>query len=109
MRAGSLREQIVIKRKPTEQELNSLGEDVGELVEFETVRGSYEQLRGEELFEAQKINPKLAARWKIRYLPGLNNEMVIFWGSRRFDIVAVNNFRGRNREMILLCTEGAEI
>lgn len=91
-----------------EEKENGLMQAVQELAEVKTVWASVEPVRGREYQEAQRIRPELTYKVTARYHKGITPDMIIKWGSRRFDIVSVINVRERNAALEIMCTERVE-
>lgn len=112
MRAGKLRHRIQI-RSETDDTQNKYGEVEDNWATAATVWGSIEPLIGRELFEAQQVQPRVSTRIRIRYRTHLTasdrlrHVMVDSAGAiavvRTYNIEAVLNVEGRNRELELLC------
>lgn len=68
---------------------------------------SVEQLSGDELIVAQRLEPRATVLLKTHWQSDIRAEdrFVTESGDRTFNIVAVNNFKNMNRELQLTCIE----
>lgn len=109
MRAGKLRHRITIQHKaagsPQKTASGALDTSWTDFV-GENVYASIEPVSGREAFLAQQHLSEVTHKVRIRYRSGITAKMRVQYGSRTFDIRAVMNFEERNRELLLLCTEG---
>lgn len=106
MRIGRLRHWINIEHLVSEDDGG--GGLVSGWVPFAEIWAGVEPLRGQQRFEAQKLNPKLTHRIVIRYLAGITAAMRIKFGGRIFSIEAPPlNPDERNQTLELLCSEEA--
>lgn len=103
MQAGKLRDPIVIQSPVVAR--SDYGEPSKSWSDFASVRAEVEKLSGTELVSAQQVQPTAKYRVRIRYYPGVVETMRVIWQERTLGILDVDNVKGRNREMILLCGE----
>lgn len=103
MRAGLLRKQVVIQQPSATQ--NTRGEEIPSWATFLTVRAAIEPLNGRELLAAQSIESQVTTKITIRYQSGITPDMRIKYGSRYFDIQAIQNIEERNRMIEMQCIE----
>ena len=75
------------------------------LIEVKTVWASVEPTRGREYQEAQRIRQELTYKITTRYHKGINQNMLIKFGGRYFEIISVINVRERNEMLEIICTE----
>lgn len=103
MRAGQLRHRIKIQ----EQARTSDGAGGSTIAwnTIATISARVLPLAGQELFEAQKQNPKVSHRVEARYRAGVTAKNRILFDSRILNIEAVANLEERGREMHLMCEE----
>jgi SPP1 family predicted phage head-tail adaptor len=104
MKIGKMRHRIAIKSLSTTQD--SFGEQVETYTDVCTVWASVEPLVGKEYFVAEQANSEVSIKVRIRYRTGINDKMVVFFGSRKLLIVSppINSYE-KNRELILMCKE----
>ena len=62
-------------------------------------------IRGNELVESMKLELVTTHKIRIRYMSGIKSDMVIYFGSRTFDIVQIINPAERNIYLELLAKE----
>ena len=110
--AGKLRHRVTIQRyalgSPQQTET---GAPDGSWTNFMTtgdgkVAASVEPVTGREPFLSQQAMAEVSHKVRMRYHSGITAAMRVSWNGRLFDIVACLNFEERNRELLLLCTEG---
>lgn len=105
MRAGLLRHNVTIKRQDTTNR-DASGEASG-WVQYVALNASIEPLQGRELVAANAAYGLVTHRVRTRYYPGITSAMRVYYGTRFFNIVAPLNTDERNRELVLMCVEGA--
>jgi SPP1 family predicted phage head-tail adaptor len=105
MRAGRLSERIVLQQKLVTRSDN--GEEVVTWGEFATVWADVEPLSGREVVAVRAAQADLSLRVRIRYLPGVNPAMRVFWQGAPWPISEVIDVRARRTELELLCTGAA--
>lgn len=103
MRAGLLRERIVIKYKSVTK--NTFGEEVITWVALATVWAAVEPLSGRELLEGQSLDVEITTRIRLRYRAGIVPEMLVVHDTHSYNIRSVINSFERKRELVLLCDE----
>lgn len=111
MRAGPMRERLVIQRATTTQD--GYGEPIETWATHATRWAQVEPLRGAERFEAQRLNPDLAYRVRVRHdttVDGVTPKDRIYWTrkTRTLRIHEVINIGARDREVQLICSELVE-
>lgn len=106
MRAGELRHRITIQEQGETKD--SFGADTLTWQDFATVWAAIEPLQGREYFAAQQVHAEVTTKIRIRYLPGVKPSMLVLFGNRKFNILAVTNSNERNRELVLMAKELVE-
>ena len=101
--AGEINKRITIKTQVLTQ--NSYGEEIITWSNFCTVWAKITSSSGKEFYAVQKLNPETTALFKIRYRSGLDTSMRIYYGTRIFDILYIDNVGEGNVEINLLCKE----
>jgi SPP1 family predicted phage head-tail adaptor len=104
MRAGLLREQIVIQSRA--DSVNSYGQPVAAWSAFATVWAAIEPGRGREYFDAQGLQVVEPMRFRIRWLSGMTTLHRILYDGKTFDIDYVEDFLARDREMHIYASTG---
>jgi len=105
MRAGRLNHLVIIQQ-PTEVQ-DSTGQAVKSWGTYATVWAGVEPLKGREFLETQQINAETTTRIRIRKLAGVTKKMRVSYDSRIYNINAILHIHERQREMHLMCSEGA--
>jgi SPP1 family predicted phage head-tail adaptor len=100
--AGQLRERVTVQQATSTR--NSLGESVPTWSNWQTVWASVEGVSAREALAAGQQEVALTHRVRLRFLPGLTQQMRFLWRSRTLEIVSLlehNNFS----EHEAICTE----
>lgn len=108
MRAGALRHRVTLQR-PTAASPNRTGSGAPD-EPWSTVAqvwAAVEPLRGKEFMESQAVNSAVATRIRIRYRAGVDATWRVLHGSTVYSIEAVINPLAMNRELQLMCSQGA--
>ncbi len=106
MRAGRMREQIVIQS--VSEARTSTGAIDPTWSTFATVRCAVKPLVGREYFAAQAVNTANQVEFRIRYLSGVTTKMRISHDSKIYDIQSVIDIRDIHRELVLMGVEYVE-
>ncbi len=96
MRAGRLREQIVIQQRA--DTVDAIGQPVPGWSTFATVAAEVNYARGREYYAAQQMVAQRPVRFSIRYLPGLTAEHRITWNGDVYAIRYVEDYAARGTE-----------
>lgn len=104
MRAGTLRHKIEVQTPPVGKsptgDLNTAWTNVC------VCNARKEDLSGRELEAAQAIHAEVTVRFRLRYRAGIEPKMRVEFRADHFDIEAVLDREGRDRELWLLCSTG---
>lgn len=105
MRAGLLRHRIEVQAATEAEDVH--GGHSETWIPADTIWGSIEPLKGEELLEAQAVDVRVTHRVRMRYQPsgGLTAKKRLKFGTRIFNIISVLNTEERNWELTALCVE----
>lgn len=104
MRAGWLRERVVVQKKSVTR--NTYGEEVIAWVEVDTYWAAVEPLRGREYMEGRQLDAAIDTRIRIRYDNiGIGPEMRVTYRNHVYNIIAVVHVLERQRELHLMCQE----
>lgn len=109
MRAGLLRESIVIEQKTTAQD--AYGQPVPTWAAlYSDVPAAAEPEKGREWFVAQQRQSMQPMRFRIRYVDGLTSvSHRVIWNSQTWNIIAPPVDRdSRKRELHLYCEAGVD-
>jgi len=109
MEAGQLRHQVTIQQRAaaSPQRTPSGAPDEAWTDLFTGVWAAIEPLRGKEFMESQAVNSAVAVRIRIRYQAGIDATMRVKHGTTIYSIEAVLNIETRDRELHLMCSQGA--
>lgn len=104
MRAGTLRHRLTFLR-PVEGQPNEFNE-LEYLYEPDfQLWGEVNDLSGNEAVRAKQIAAEASVSVTTRYRAGITQTHRIEHGEREFEIVAILDSEGRNRELTILCRE----
>ncbi len=108
MQSGRLRHQVIIQHKVTgSPQRTGSGAPDAQWADLATTWAAIEPLRGREFMESQAVNSAVATRIRIRYRAGVTAAMRVKHGSTIYSIEAVIDPETRNRELQLMCSQGA--
>ena len=114
MRAGKLRHRLQIQsRVAGSPQRSATGAAATTFSELCTVWGSLEPLSGKRLESAQATWPQAVVEVRIRYRAEVlaadteATPLRVVFGGRYYPVGKVLNIEERNRELRLLCTQGA--
>lgn len=98
---GELRHRItILEYKTVKDEEGIVTKQWGP---FKTVWAARQNLHGSEFFAAQQAQSKATVKFRTRYIPGIRTDMRIKHGEEAFNIIYIDNVKGFNREMEILC------
>jgi SPP1 family predicted phage head-tail adaptor len=103
MHAGTLRHRITIQQATEAQ--NSFNEPIATWATFAQRYAELLPQSGREFIAARQVVPELQHLVNLRWMAGVTPKMRVQLGSRVFDILAVLDLEGRNRELQLACRE----
>jgi SPP1 family predicted phage head-tail adaptor len=104
MRSGQLRHLIIVQSPPVGQDAQ--GNPLTAWSNVCTPYAKKEDLSGRELFAAQAAQSEVTTRFRIRYRSGLRAAMRLQCEGVIYNIVAVLDRDGRQRELQLMCSSG---
>jgi SPP1 family predicted phage head-tail adaptor len=99
---GKMRERITVEIASTAT--NALGEAVLTWATASSVWASVEGVAAREALEAGKQEVNVTHRVRLRYLPGLTQQMRLAWRNRTLDIVSLLEYANRT-EHVAICEE----
>jgi len=103
MKAGKLRHRIqLLAPMPTQ---NSTGEEILSYSPLAYAWAEVRPLSGRELERAKVVAAEVSHEVVMRYMTLLNEQCLVLFGTRHFQINAILNTDERNVELRLLCTE----
>jgi len=103
MKSGKLRHFISIETATTVDSSTGAPEDTW--VAFATARAQIIPVNGREYFSASQERASVTHKIKMRYLPGITEEMRIKFDDRIFEIESIINFQEKNKELEIMATE----
>ena len=98
MRSGRLNKKLYIQEVT---ESTSGGVKVETWAVYATRRCETNPIRGGEYFAAEQIQDKDPVLFRVRYASGVTTKMRVIYGDKVYDIVAVVNIGGLNRELVI--------
>lgn len=104
MRAGLLREQVVIQRRADAPD--AFGQPIPAWSDLATVWAAVEPERGREWFVGAQLQAVAPVRFRIRHRADLTTRDRVIWGGVVYDIRAVVDGFARQRELHLYCDTG---
>lgn len=103
MRAGRLRNRLVIERATMVQQSN--GELTPSWATLATVWGEVKDLRGTELIDGQQAEATMSTKITMRYRTGIDARDRVTWNGHVYEVVAVAADVNALRELELMCTQ----
>lgn len=73
--------------------------------DFKTVWAAIDPVSGREFYAAEQSQSEVSHKLRCRYFPGVKTEMRILFGSRKFKILSVINWREANEEYLIMAKE----
>jgi SPP1 family predicted phage head-tail adaptor len=104
--AGRRRHKLTLQSRA--EALDAYGEATVTYTDLSSVWGSLEAVSGRERVESQQVQADVSHRIRIRYAAaysGLTPKDRVLYGSRVFDIVAVVDKTGRDKEIEITALE----
>jgi SPP1 family predicted phage head-tail adaptor len=100
--AGKMRERVTVE--VASGTTNSLGETVLSWATTSAVWASVEGVSAREALDAGQQEVTITHRVRLRYLPGLNQNMRLAWRNRTLNIVSLLEY-GNRTEHVAICEE----
>lgn len=108
MRAGRLRHRVTVQQLVAgSPQQKATGEPDESWTDFISVWASVEPITGNERFLAQQHLSQVTTKINMRYRSGITASMRVVFGQAIYNIHAILNWEERNRELTLLCSQGA--
>lgn len=102
MRAGRLRQRIVIKTKSVTRD--DMGGEIVTWTSSDPIPAEAEPIRGREYVALQQSESELEVRFRIRYRTGITPDCRVTWRDTDYELVSPPiDVNGRLREMELMC------
>lgn len=101
---GKMRERVTVQI--ASGATNALGETILTWANSTSVWASVEGVSAREALEAGKQEVTISHRVRLRYLPGLTQQMRFAWRSRTLNIVSLLEYANRS-EHVAICEEVA--
>jgi SPP1 family predicted phage head-tail adaptor len=105
MRAGRLRESVVLQSKTVTRD--AYGAEVITWTTQATVWADAQPLSGREYVAIRQSQSDISIRFRMRYLSGVNTGWRVQWRSRNYDIVEAIDVDARGEQLEILCTGDA--
>ena len=108
MRSGKLRHTMAIQeRTRTPDGIGGFSETWADVSGMGKVRAGIWKIKADELVESKKIQLETVYNIRIRYRPGLDSSMRIYWADRgkTFNIISMVNWEERNIMIDFICTD----
>ena len=102
--AGKLRERLTVQQ--ASENRNSLGETVLSWTTYAERWASVEGVSSREALESGQQDVQVTHRVRMRYLPGLTQQMRLSWRGRILEIVSLLEY-GNRSEHVAICQEAA--
>lgn len=80
---------------------DSFGQPNGTPAKYLTAPAGMITTGGRELYAAQKVHAETSAVFKMWYEPGITEKMWIMYGTRRFEILSINNVDEQNQFLLI--------
>lgn len=91
MEIGKMRHRItLLKSAPVN---NENGFETEELQEYATVWAEVTNLYGKEYFSAKAVQEENTVKFTIRFLDGINQEMLILFQGRSYNITGIDHIK----------------
>lgn len=103
MNIGKLRHRITIRKQHNRP--SDYGATFAEWQDLHHVWAEVKPITGRELFSAAQTHSEATYHIWLRYLPYIDTTMQVQFGSRTFEIIAIQNWREQNRSLLLHCRE----
>lgn len=107
MRTGLMRHRIRIDQRANNT-LDAFGGRTGTWTEFLTTWAQYEPQSGREFIANGAQASMTMVRFVCRWYPGVTPKMRVVFNGAVYNITAVLDDRGRQRQMTLVCDTGAD-
>lgn len=104
MLSQRLRKSIVVQQRKSST--NIYNENIGEWVDFATLRAGVEPLSGKEMLKNGVNLAEQVTRIVIRYRADITTQMRILYNDKIYSITAIINPNERNIMLELMCTQG---
>ena len=100
---GELRHKIEILEPPSER--GALGEVAGDRKIFKRTFAAVKPLLGRELYAAMAAESLVRVKFIMRYVPGVNESMMIRCNGKLFAVVSAQNVNALDIETVCYCRE----
>lgn len=103
MRIGQLRHKIFLVEIVEVQD--AMGSFTHNEVLFQELMAEIKPISGNERFISNGLFTEATAQIRCRYVPGVSTKHKIVFGTRKFDIIYVQNKDERNIELLIIAKE----
>lgn len=84
---------------------NEINQSIQDVEPYKKVWASVEPVSGKEYYEAQREKNKLTYKIYTRYFKDINQNMIIDFKGRKFEIESMINYRENCEMLQFVCTE----
>lgn len=95
MEIGELRHRITFQKKNVT--INPNGFEIETWEDVKTVWAAASHLYGREFYEAAQVQAEHTVKFTIRYVKGIEPSMVILFKDKRYNIIAIDNIKYKNK------------
>ena len=95
MEIGELRHRITFQKKNVT--LNENGFEIETWEDVKTVWTAASHLHGREFYEAAQVQAEHTVKFTIRHVKGIEPSMVILFNEKRYNIIAIDNIKYKNK------------
>jgi SPP1 family predicted phage head-tail adaptor len=95
MEIGELRHRITFQKKNVT--INPNGFEIETWEDVKTVWAAASHLHGREFYEAAQVQAEHTVKFTIRYIKGIEPSMVILFNEKRYNIIAIDNIKYKNK------------
>ena len=100
---GDLRHRVTLQRKTTT--VSECGFETVTWEDVATLWAAVTNLHGREYYAAAAVQAEKTVKFTIRYLPGLDTTMRIFFRGKIYNISAIDNIKYQNRYLKIKAQE----
>ncbi len=84
---------------------DTMGQQTQALVTLKTVWGSFYPIRGNEMYEVQKLQGEVTHKCYIRYIPGIDSNNYISIGGKDYAVKSAIDVDGEHKMLEIYCYE----
>ncbi|WP_026478169.1 phage head closure protein [Alkaliphilus transvaalensis] len=95
MEIGALRHRITFQKKTIA--INHNGFEIETWEDVKSIWSAASNLHGREFYEAAQVKAEHTVKFTFRYLKGIDPSMEIRFNGKRYNIIAIDNIKYKNR------------